>query len=232
MIRIKRALGLRALICFLAAIAPYGFGAQGNNQVELQRVLHQMDEAGKTLKSFKARFSQTKYTFVLKDFDKPQTGDFYYAITRKGPALRQEVTSSGKKILTVKEKKAIFYQPEIKEAKIVNLTGKYENIAEYLTIGLGKSPAKLENFNLSYQGSDPVNKESCSVLLLTPKSKSRFDSITLWIRPNGIAAQIKFLEPNRDYSLLTYSEEKINIPMPESKFDQVLPKDVEIQYLQ
>jgi outer membrane lipoprotein-sorting protein len=224
-----------AWLCFLMALASYGFNAAGKDDVELQRTLNQMDAAGKTLKSFKARFSQTKYTAILKEWDTSETGEFYYARAKNGsPLLRQEATRPGKKILTVKEDKAIFYQPDIKQAKIVNL-GSYKNIAEYLAVGIGQSPAKLEkDFTLSYQGNESINGEPCSILLLKPRNEkiaSRFSSISLWVKKsNGILVQNKFLEPSGDYTLLTFSEEKLNVKMPDSMFEQKLPKDVDIQH--
>jgi outer membrane lipoprotein-sorting protein len=221
-----------AWLCFLMAAGSYGFIAQGKDEVELQRMLNQMDAAGKTLKTFKARFSQKKYTAILKEFDTPETGEFYYVRDKKGSTLvRQEVTRPGKKILTVKGEKAIFYQPDIKQAKSANI-GK---IAPYLAMGLGQSPAKLEkDFALSYQGNESINGESCSILLLKPKNDkiaSRFLSITIWVKKsNGILIQNKFLEPSGDYTLQTFSEEKLNEKIPDSTFEQKLPKDTEIQY--
>jgi outer membrane lipoprotein-sorting protein len=225
-----------ACLYLLMAAASYGLNSPGKDDVELQRILNQMDAAGKTLKSFKARFSQTKYTAILKEFDKPETGVFYYARTKKGsPLVRQEATRPGIKILTVKEDKAIFYQPAIKQAKIINL-GSYKNIAEYLAIGIGQSPAKLEkDFYLSYQGNESINGEPCAILLLKPRNDkiaSRFSSITLWVRKsNGILVQNKFMEPSGDYTLLTFSEEKLNAKIPDSMFEQKLPKDVDIQHI-
>jgi outer membrane lipoprotein-sorting protein len=221
-----------AWIGFLLVVASYCLGEK-NDDMELRRTLSQMDAAGQTLKSFKAKFSQKKYTAILDEFDTPDTGEFYYVRTKKGEVMvRQEVTSPGTKILTVKGKTAIFYQPKIKQAQIAALVGKYENISEYLTIGLGKSPATLKKFSTSYRGSESINGESCSVLLLKPASASRFSSVTLWVKKsNGILTQIKFLEqPSGDYTLLTYSDEKLNEPIPDSLFEQKLPKDVEKQY--
>jgi outer membrane lipoprotein-sorting protein len=219
-----------AWVCFLMAVASCGFSAQGKDEAELQRTLNQMDAAGKTLKSFKAHFSQRKYTAILKEFDKPEQGEFYYTRKDGVPLMRQEATIPGKKILTVKGKEAVFYQPDIKQAQIISLVGKYQNIAEYLAIGLGRSPAKLENFNLSYQGSESINGQACDMLLLKPKSASRFASVTLWVKKvNGILVQNKFLEPNGDYTVLTFSEEKLNKKIPDSMFEQNLKgKDVEI----
>jgi outer membrane lipoprotein-sorting protein len=225
-------------ICFLMVIASYGSNAQGKEEIELQRTLKQMDAAGKTFRSFKARFSQKKYTAILKEFDAPDTGDFYYVRAKDGSALvRQEVTSPGSTILTVKGKKATFYQPNVKQAQIVNLVGNYDRITEYLGIGIGKSPAKLEGFNISYQGSESINGESCAILQLKPqprpdKKAPRFISITLWVKnSNGILVQTKFLEPSGDYTLQTFSEEKLNVKIPDSRFEQKLPNDVDIQHL-
>jgi len=41
--------------------------------------------------------------------------------------------------------------------------------------------------------------------------------------------QYKFLEPNNDYRLEKFSEEKLNAKIPDSKFDQNLPNGVDIQ---
>jgi outer membrane lipoprotein-sorting protein len=225
-----------AWICFLVTVASYGVLAQGKDEIELQRIFNQMDAAGKTFKNFKARFLQKKYTAILKEFDTPETGEFYYARDKNGsPLLRQEAVSPGRKILTVEGNKAVFYQPDIKQAQIANL-GNYKNIVDCLAIGIGQSPAKLEkDFAFSYQGSESINGEACSVLVLKPKSAkiaARFASVTLWVKKSAwILKQQKFLEPNGDYTLLTFSEEKLNTKLLKSLFEQKLPKDVDKQFI-
>jgi outer membrane lipoprotein-sorting protein len=39
------------------------------------------------------------------------------------------------------------------------------------------------------------------------------------------------MEPSGDYTLLTFSEEKLNAKIPDSMFEQKLPKDVDIQHI-
>ena len=223
-----------AWLLLVLAIAPCASGLQVKRDSELQQTLQLMDAVRKTFRCFTARFSQTKYTAILKEFDTPDKGEFFYSRAKNGSVLlRQEATSPGKKILTVKDDQAIFYQPDIKQAQITNL-GKYKNLAEYLAIGIGQSPAKLEeSFNISYQGSESVNGAPCSILVLKPKSASvaaRFSSITLWVKKsNGLPIQNKFLEPSGDYVLLTFLDEKLNVKIPESKYEQKLPSGVDIQ---
>jgi outer membrane lipoprotein-sorting protein len=210
-------------------------GAQGKDDAELQRIYKRMEETGKTFRSFSAHFSQQNYTAKLKAFDTPETGEFYYVRAKDGSVMmRQESVSPGKKILTVKGNKAVFYQPDINQMQIYNL-GSYKNLVEYLAIGIGQSPEKLQkDFDISHQGSESVKGEQCSILLLKPKSAkvtAHFSLIMLWIgKSNGILVQNKLLKPNGDYTLLTFTNEKLNVKIPDSQFEQAKPKGVDIQY--
>jgi outer membrane lipoprotein-sorting protein len=200
----------------------------------LDQVLGQMDEVGKTFKSFSASFTQKKYTAVLKEFDTPESGEFYYSRAKDGSALlRQEVGSPGKRILTIKGGVATVYNPVIKQAQVINL-GKNKDKAEYLALGLGQSPAKLrETFNMEYKGTETIEGVPCAMLLLKPKSaavSAYFSSITLWIK-KGIPIRQKLLEPSGDYLLVEFTREKLNARIPEAKFEQQLPAGIEIQRL-
>ena len=170
---------------------------------------------------------------MLEDFGTPETGDFYYARGKNGSVLmRKETKNPGSKIITIKGNRLTIYNPGIKEAQIINL-GSFKNVPEYLTIGIGRSPATLEkDFHISYQGSESLNGEQCAILLLKPKSAemaARYSSITLWIKKsNWLVVQNKLLEPNGDYILLTFTDETLNVEIPAATFEQKLPKDVEM----
>ena len=212
-------------------------GAQGKEDSELQRVLTQMEVVRKSFHSFTAQFTQKKYTAILREFDTADTGTFYYSRAKDGSALlRQEATSPGRKILTVRGGEAIFYQPDIQQAQIADL-GRYKNLAEFLALGIGQSPAKLqENFDISYQGNGSIDGATCSILLLKPKAATiatRFSSVTLWLKKsNGLPVQNKLLEPNGDYVLLTFFDEKLNVKISDATFEQKLPRGVDIQRIQ
>jgi outer membrane lipoprotein-sorting protein len=227
------AIGLLSLLVFAAS----GLRAQGSKDAEPERTLKQMESVRKNFHSFTARFSQKKYTAILKEFDTPDVGEFCFARDKDGSALvRQEATSPGRKILTVKGDVMTFYQPDIRQAQIANL-GKYKNLAEFLALGIGQSPAQLEEtFNISYQGSESLNGSPCSILVLKPKKANfaaRFASITLWFKKsNGLPIQNKLEEPSGDYVLLDFFDEKLNVKIPNSKFEQELPSGVDIQRLQ
>jgi outer membrane lipoprotein-sorting protein len=219
-------------------LAPIGMGAaQKPGVLPLEQVLNQMEAVGKTFRSFKAHFSQKKYTAVLKEFDAPESGEFYYGRAQDGSALfRQEFTKPAAKILTIKGGIAQLYQPALRQAQVVSL-GKNKDKAEYLAVGLGQSPAKLsQTFDMKVEGAEAVNGIACSVLALRPKdpaAAAHFSSITLWVtNPGGIPIQHKLQEPNGDFLLVNFLGEKLNVHIPASLFDQKLPPGVEIQRYQ
>jgi outer membrane lipoprotein-sorting protein len=219
---------LSILACF------FNLDAQGKVDPELQRIFGQMNDAGKSIRSYAAKFSKTNYTAVIKQFDTPATGDFFFKRAQDGSALlKMDQTSPGKSILTVMNGVATQYQPGIKQALIVNL-GKHRDKIEYLIIGNSESPEKLQQtFNVSYQGSETINGKPCSVLLLKPKNPneaSYISSITLWLsKSNGMQLRNKLQEPSGDYILFSFSDEKLNVNIPNSKFDQKLPSGTDIQ---
>jgi outer membrane lipoprotein-sorting protein len=211
--------------------------AQSKSENELDQVLRLMESVGKRFQSFEAKLTQKKYTAVLQEFDTPETGEFMYARAKDGSALlRQEIVKPAARILTIRGGIATVYQPRIKQAQVVSL-GKNKDKAEYLALGLGQSPAKLrQTFDIAYQSTEKVDNVLCAVLALKPKSAGAaayFSSITLWIsKADGLPIQQKLQEPNGDYLLVSFSGAKLNRKIPESVFEQKLPKDVEIQKIQ
>jgi outer membrane lipoprotein-sorting protein len=86
-------------------------------------------------------------------------------------------------------------------------------------------------FDVTYQGAESVAGETCALLLLKPrdpKTAAFYSMITMWVKKSsGIPIQYKLQEPNNDYLVVTFSNEKLNPKIPESRFEQKLPKDVE-----
>lgn len=224
-------LGL-CLFCLLSSGVSTVSALQENENPQLQQALNRMDEIAKAFRTFSADFSQKKYTAILEEFDIPETGKFYYSKARNGSVLmRHQIVDPGDRILTIKDGEAIIFNRAINQAQIKDL-GKGQELAEYLTLGIGQTSAKLrEKFDISYGGSESINGEACTILVLKPKEekvKRYLASITIWLKKSdGMPAQYKFLQPNQDYMLETFSDEKLNEKIPESMFEQKLSKDVE-----
>jgi outer membrane lipoprotein-sorting protein len=212
----------------------FSSNAQEKENSELKTVFEQMDKISKNFQSFNANLIQKKYVAILAEFDQTETGEFFYARSKDGSALiRQDISSPRRMILTLKGELATVYHPVGKQARIVSL-GKNKDKAEYLATGIGQSPQKMqETFFVTYQGNETVNGVPCSVLLLRPRDKkaaSLYSSITMWVQKlSGIPVQTKFQEANKDYVLMTFSDIKLNVKIPLSKFEQKLPDGIDIQ---
>ena len=200
---------------------------------KLESVLRHMEKSSGNFKSFSADITKKAYTAILEEFDLPERGKFYYKRASDGSALiREEITDPAEKITTIKDDEALIYQPKTKSASCYNL-GKHKDKAEYIALGIGQSPADLKaTFNISYLGIETVNGAPCSILELKPKDPkvaSIFASITVWIdNATGVSRQMKMEEPFEDYILVSFSNEKLNEKIDDSKFEQKLPRDVDI----
>ncbi len=209
--------------------------AQPKENPELLRVYRQMETAGKNLRTFYAKIAQKKYTAILKEFGTTKTGEFYLARAKDGSTMmRRDLQSPGREILTLKGETAISYQPAVRQAIVANLRNNTDKAAEFLAFGIGKPPGDLQkNYDIAYQGEEAVGGAPCAVLAMKPKDPKMarwYPFIAMWVKKaSGIPIQYKLQEPNNDYLLVTFSDEKVNIKIPESKFEQKLPKDVEIQ---
>jgi len=207
--------------------------AQNKEDPELAKTLARMDAVSAKFSSFEAIFTQKRYLALLKEYETPETGEFYYTMDKnRAVQLRFETRTPGVRIQTINGDSAVVYQPAIKQAQIYNL-GNRKNLVEYLATGLGQSSDRLrEQFEITYVGIEVVNDDPCSVLELVPKDKSAaatVRSITIWFKNStGTPTQYKFLEPTRDYMLVTFSEEKLNGKIPADKFEQKLPNGTEI----
>ena len=211
-------------------------GQQGREDPELQKVLNRMDAVAGNFRTFAAKFTQKNYTAVLKEFSAPDTGEFYYARTKDGSvSMRHEIMNPGKRILTIKGDTLTVYRPAIKEAQIASRE-KMRDIVEYLALGIGQTSAKLrEKFKISYKGAESIDNVKCAILVFVPKdakTAARLACITIWLKESSATpARYKFEEPSEDYLLINFSAEKVNASIPNSKFEQNLPSDVERQKL-
>jgi outer membrane lipoprotein-sorting protein len=210
-----------------------GTAFQGKEDPELQKTFIKMDEAAGSFHSFTAKVTQKRYLAILKEYETPDFGEFYYEISKdKSVRMRLEVTEPIQKITTISGASAIVYEPKIKYASEYSL-GKRKNLVEYLATGMGQSSTKLkEQFHITYQGTEMIQGASCSVLILAPKNPSAaasVKSITIWVKKSsGIPTQYKFMEPTGDFILETFFEEKLNGKIPNSKFEQKFSRNVEV----
>lgn len=226
---------LAILLLFSVALsAPLASPAQdASSDPALKKVLDLMNTFGRNFRSFTAKITQKKYVAVLKEFDREEKGTFYYERAPNGQArIRRDIKEPTQSVAVIDDGIVIAYEPKLKQARRIDL-GKNKDKAEFLAIGIGQSPTSLEKtFNIKLLGNEVVEGRKTYMLELRPKSATAsalFASIILWIdAERGLPIQQKFMEPNADYNLVTFSDIKVNTKIPPGTFKLKLPSGVQI----
>ena len=126
--------------------------------------------------------------------------------------------------------KLFVYSPRLKRVEEYDL-GKYKSqLDQYLLLGFGSGDLK-KNYLATYLGEQVLDQKKMLLLELTPKDekvRSNISKIHLWIDPaTWMASQQKFFETGGDHFTIHYTNVQRNPRMPDSKFKQNWPKDIQ-----
>ena len=198
-----------------------------------EEILEKMTAAGRSVTNFSASIAQKKWTAILKEFDRGESGNLWYLRGKDGKAyLRREILRPENNILVISDGEAVFYEPRIRQAHKYQL-GKNKDKAEFLVLGFGPSASSLsDTYDIRLLGEENVDGRKAYMLELRPKSDKAaayFPQIVLWIAEQvWLPIQQKLIEPNGDYLLIKFSDLKLNPGISRSRFKLVLPGNVEV----
>jgi outer membrane lipoprotein-sorting protein len=204
--------------------------ALGQN-ADLQRVLSQMDTASARFQSAQADFSADSYTAVV-DSHSMQKGTI--AFRRAGNAVEMMMhvkTEDGQpslKDVLYKNSELDYYQPAVKQETILKGGSNYDR---YFSLGFGGSGKALAaDWNIKYEGTEPVNGTETAKLDLTPKTPSdQFAHITLWVdAKRGVSLKQEVFQSSGDTRTAVYSNIKMN-DVPASEFDLHVASGTQVQ---
>lgn len=198
----------------------------------LEEVLAKMDQEGAGLRSMSARITQKKWTHILEEFDKGESGYFYFLRERDQVFLRKDVLTPQENTLIIRQGTVWFYQPRIKQAQRYNL-GRNRDKAEFLLLGFGSNQEALkETYKIQLLKQESIDGRQTYVLELTPRSdqvSAYFSKIVLWVDAAlWVPIQQKLVEPNHDYLLIRFDDIKLNDRISRSRFDVKLPREVKV----
>ena len=230
----KRAPFLGRVTRFLVLLPAIIFSlpAAGPRAATKEEILEKMTAAGRSVTNFSASIAQKKWTAILKEFDRGESGNLWYLRGKDGQAyLRRDILQPENNILVISEGEAVFYEPRIRQAHRYQL-GKNKDKAEFLVLGFGPSASSLsDTYDIRLLGEESVDGRKAYMLELRPKSDKAaayFPQIVLWIAEQfWLPIQQKLIEPNGDYLLIKFSDLKLNPGISKSKFKLALPGNVQ-----
>ncbi len=193
--------------------------AHGQN---LDAVLNSMDQAAASFHAAQCDFVWDQYQKVVDDHD-IQKGTMYFRRQGNDTEMAANITSPDKKYVVFADGVVSYYQPAINQVTEYSAGKNKADFESFLVLGFGGGGHALsKSFDVSYGGMEQAQGVNAAKLVLTPKSpkvRSMFQTITLWIDlARGVSVQQRFDEPSGDYRITKYSNIEINRKIPGDVF--------------
>ncbi len=215
------------VIAAIAALAATRMaGAQARSTWTTESVLKQLEEESKSFRGMTANIERIKVTVVVND---RSVENGIMSVRRDNKMLIELLPPDSRTVLRDGDKLFV-YSPRLKRVEEYDL-GKYKSqLDQYLLLGFGSGDLK-KNYLATYLGEQVLDQKKMLLLELTPKDekvRSNISKIHLWIDPaTWMASQQKFFETGGDHFTIHYTNVQRNPRMPDSKFKQNWPKDIQ-----
>lgn len=196
----------------------------------LKDVLARMDRSAGAFQSMTATLVQVSHTEVI-DENETVNATVRLRRTKAGLTGRVDFTGPNRKIVSVQARKVRVFYPKSNLVELYDV-GKYGNqLDQFLLLGFGTSGQELQrNYNVRLIGAETVAGRGTTHIELTPKSKQALDifkKADLWIAQDAdYPVQEKIHKNEQDYTLITYTDVKLNPPLSDKDLELVLPAGV------
>jgi outer membrane lipoprotein-sorting protein len=210
---------LTTLLCLIALPAAPVTPADGWASIQAR-----MDKAASGFKSMTARVTSLVHTDVLNE-DNTETGTV--VMKKVGPSevrglIDFQKPVQDKRTIVFENRKLRIYYPKMNTVQEFDLGKHGEQLDQFFMIGFGTSGTALaKDYDVSVQADTVKGFEGIQTvrLRLIPKgaeAKQYVKQLELWIPESGdpYPIQEKISAPSGDYRRITYTELKINQPLP------------------
>ena len=187
-----------------------------------------MDKSAADFRSLTADLENTKYTDVVKD-SSTETGQIF---VRRDQKMRIEILKPDPRTILRSGDSLFVYTPKIKRVEEYDLGKNRAMVDQYVLLGFGtKSQNMLKSYDVKLTGEEQLDGKKTFLLELTPKSddvRRQITRIQMWVDESSwLPIQQKFFETGAgDYIQFHYSNVMKNLKIPDSRFKQDWPKDV------
>lgn len=188
-----------------------------------------MDKSASDFRSLTADIEHIKYTDVVKDTS-TETGHIY---VRRDQKMRIDIAKPDPRTILRTGDSLYVFTPKINRVEEYDLGKNRAMVDQYVLLGFGtKSQNMLKSYQVTLTGEEELDHRKALLLDLTPKSEEvrrQITKIDMWIDESSwLPIQQKFFEAGSgDYFLFHYTNMMKNLKIPESKFKQDWPKNVQ-----
>jgi outer membrane lipoprotein-sorting protein len=196
----------------------------------LNGVLARMDKSAESFESMTASLNQLNHTEVINDNEK-LTATVKMKRTKNGIVGRVDFAEPNRRIVGIRERQLQIFYPKSNTVELYDV-GKYgDQLDEFLLLGFATSGKELQkNYKVRLIGTETVNGKVTTHLELTPKSKQAeemFKKADIWLAQDAnYPVQERIDKNGQDYTLITYSDVKLNPPLSEKDLEIALPPGV------
>jgi outer membrane lipoprotein-sorting protein len=207
--------------CVLAAAAPN----RSREDLTLDAVQRQMDDAARDFRSLSADVERTKVTVVVNDRS-TETG----TIRVRGDKMLLQLNAPEARTVLRNGDNLYLYNPGLQRVEEYNLGKNRGLVDQFLLLGFGTSGGELrKSYHVTLEGEPTIDDRRTVELELTPKSaavRKQISKVDLWLDlASMLPVQQEFVETGSgDYSIVKYSHIVKNGNIPDSVFKPHWPK--------
>lgn len=223
---VSKTVGTKTIVCLLAALPVF---AQS-----LPETFAKMDRSSKIFSGMTADIRQTTHTAIVND-DSTQTGTI--RLKRVKPTETNflvDFTQPDPKTVAIAGGEVSIYIPKTKQVNVYDLRAKRAALEQGMLLGFGASSTDIKtSYEVSFVGQETITGQSAGHIKLVPKSAEVLQSLKsaeLWISEAGLPVQQKFMTSGTgDYTLIQYSNIRVNPSISDKDLKLTLPKGVQVK---
>lgn len=203
----------------------------------LEQTLKAMDQGAANFRSMSSDVKRVAHTAVINE-NNVDSGQMLLK-RGKGRDLRMlvDLKEPDPKTLAFQGRKLEIYYPKIQTVQEYDVGKNKDLLEQFLLLGFGSSGKELAaGYTMKALGSENISGEKTTRIEMIPKAQQVLEhlkKVELWISDaGGYPAQQKFYLQGGDYTLVTYSNIRINPSLADSALKLRLPKGVKREYPQ
>ncbi len=196
----------------------------------LNEVLARMDKNAESFQGMTANLVQVNHTEVINE-NETQNAVVRMKRTKAGIVGRVDFTGANSKLLSIRDRQLQVFYPKSNVVELYDI-GKFgDQLDQFLLLGFSTSGKQLQrDYNVRLIGTETVAGQTATHLELTPKTKQAqdiFKTAHIWLAQDASHPLKERINKNdQDYTLITYTEVKLNPALSDKDLELVLPAGV------